>query len=38
MLIFSIASIFSGILTLALPETLNKQLPDTIEDLENFAM
>ena len=37
MVIFGFTSVFSGILALALPETLHKQLPETVEDGENFA-
>ncbi|XP_033127195.1 organic cation transporter protein-like [Anneissia japonica] len=35
--IFSIMSISAGFLALLLPETLNKNLPETIEDGENFG-
>lgn len=38
MIIFGIASIISGILALALPETHNQQLPETLEEAESFGL
>ncbi|KAH1029212.1 hypothetical protein HUJ05_002490 [Dendroctonus ponderosae] len=35
--IFAVISLISGLLTLFLPETLNKDMPQTIEDGENFG-
>jgi hypothetical protein len=32
MIIFGVLSIAAGLLTLLLPETLHKKLPDTLED------
>ncbi|GIY28981.1 hypothetical protein CDAR_79151 [Caerostris darwini] len=37
MIIFAIASIISGFLALALPETHNRQLPESIEEVETFG-
>ncbi|XP_055934235.1 organic cation transporter protein-like isoform X1 [Argiope bruennichi] len=37
MIIFAIASISSGLLALALPETHNRQLPESIEEAESFG-
>nr|XP_015923338.1 organic cation transporter protein isoform X1 [Parasteatoda tepidariorum] len=37
MIIFALASIISGLLTLALPETHNRQLPESIEETESFG-
>ncbi|XP_045198044.2 organic cation transporter protein-like [Mercenaria mercenaria] len=38
MVVFGGASIVAGILTLLLPETVNRPLPETIEDAEQFDM
>lgn len=38
MIIFGIASIISGLLALALPETHNQQLPETVEEAESFGL
>ncbi|XP_060551322.1 organic cation transporter protein-like [Ruditapes philippinarum] len=38
MVIFGSASLAAGILTLLLPETVNRALPETIEDAERFTM
>lgn len=35
--IFGLVSLMSGITTLWLPETLNKNLPETIQDGETFG-
>ena len=35
--IYGIMAFIGGMLTLLLPETLNKELPETIEDREKFA-
>ncbi|GFT90670.1 organic cation transporter protein [Nephila pilipes] len=37
MIIFALASITSGVLALALPETHNRQLPENIEEAESFG-
>merc|ERR1719323_2857857 len=34
--IFGVASIVAGLLALLLPETLNKELPETVADVENW--
>ena len=36
-IVYGIFAFSGGLLALFLPETLNKQLPETIEDGENFA-
>jgi len=36
-LLFGALSIGSGLLTFFLPETLNRPLPQTIEDIENWS-
>jgi len=36
-LLFGVLSIGSGLLTFFLPETLNRPLPQTIEDIENWS-
>jgi hypothetical protein len=35
--LFGTLSIVGGLVTLFLPETLNRPLPQTIEDIENWA-
>lgn len=35
--LFGIAMFAAGLLTMTLPETLRRKMPDTIEDAENFA-
>ncbi|KAG8200531.1 hypothetical protein JTE90_000605 [Oedothorax gibbosus] len=37
MIVFAIASIVSGVLALALPETHNRQLPESVEEAESFG-
>ena len=37
LIVYGIFAFSGGLLSLFLPETLNKQLPETIEDGENFA-
>ena len=37
LIIYGILAFSGGILSLLLPETLNKELPETIEDGETFA-
>ena len=37
MVIFGSASLAAGLLTLLLPETLNRNLPETIEEAERFT-
>lgn len=37
LVVFGALSVIAGVLLLTLPETLNKDLPDTIEDGENFG-
>lgn len=37
LVIFGGAAVLGGLLTFLLPETLNKKLPDTIEEAENLA-
>lgn len=36
-IVFGIFALSGGVLSFLLPETLNKQLPETIEDGENFG-
>ena len=36
-LVFTVASISTGVLALLLPETLNRPLPDTIEEIESWS-
>jgi OCT family organic cation transporter-like MFS transporter 4/5 len=38
MVIFGCASLVAGLLTLLLPETVNRHLPETIEDAERFHL
>ena len=35
--LFGVVTFVAGLLTLILPETLGKKLPETIEDAENFT-
>jgi len=35
--LFGVLSIVGGLVTLFLPETLNRPLPQTIEDIENWS-
>jgi hypothetical protein len=35
--LFGVLSIAGGLVTLFLPETLNRPLPQTIEDIENWS-
>jgi hypothetical protein len=37
LLLFGAMSVFSGLLALYFPETLNVKLPDTIEEAENIG-
>jgi OCT family organic cation transporter-like MFS transporter 1 len=37
LLLFGVMSVFSGLLALYFPETLNVKLPDTIEEAENIG-
>jgi OCT family organic cation transporter-like MFS transporter 4/5 len=37
LLLFGAMSVFSGLLALYFPETLNAKLPDTIEEAENIG-
>lgn len=37
LIIFGILALIGGCVSLVLPETLNKQLPETIEDGERFG-
>jgi OCT family organic cation transporter-like MFS transporter 1 len=37
LLLFGIMSMFSGLLALYFPETLNVKLPDTVEEAENIG-
>lgn len=37
LLLFGAASLTSGLLSLLIPETFNKRLPDTMEDGERFG-
>ncbi|XP_067675805.1 organic cation transporter protein-like [Haliotis asinina] len=37
LLLFGVLSVIAGLLDLALPETLNRDLPETIEDAKNFS-
>ena len=34
---FGVAAFIGGLLSLTLPETLDKKLPDTIEEANNFS-
>lgn len=36
-IIFGALTLTGGLMALALPETLNKKLPDSIEECENFG-
>ena len=36
LIIFGVANFIGAALCLTLPETLNRKLPDTIEDADNF--
>jgi hypothetical protein len=38
LLIYGVLALCGGVLSLLLPETLNKKLPDTIEDGELFGL
>lgn len=38
MILFGSASIISGLCALALPETHNQQLPETVEEAESFGL
>ena len=38
LLVFGCASVIAGILALLLPETMKKELPETIEDGIRFGM
>lgn len=37
MMLLGMFSVSAGVLTLALPETLNKPLPETLEDTHDFS-
>lgn len=37
MLVFGLLTVTAGLLSLTLPETLNKKLPETLADAENFG-
>ena len=37
MIVFGVMALLAGLLALLLPETLNKNLPDTIEQAENIT-
>jgi len=37
LIVFGIVAVAAGLLCLQLPETLNRQLPDTIEEAENLG-
>jgi len=36
-LLYGVVALSAGLTTLSLPETLNKTLPDTLEDREHFG-
>lgn len=38
LIIFGIIALIGGIMSLVLPETLNKKLPETIEEGEAFGL